>query len=677
MPPARRRFVTELRSCVQDSGLTSGDVAARMGMHQSSISRALNGGRTLSEEQVRDISAVLGLSDSRAKTLMFLWQQARSETQPGAARRPAAASEDLADRLSALRQESGLSLREIAARLASTGTPAGKSTVERVLREPGESPLLALQMAGVLIDALPEAQRGPAAAEVFSAVLTGTQASPLHLTLSTGSGKTTAALQTLYSYASVPSAVTVASLARKLDLPVRELRTLRRAARAVAGRDEDQAPGRLISEWNPLELEVHPSAPPSRPGQGELTELPAYIPRAHDQRLAETVREASEGHSRMTLLVGTPSTGKTRACWEAVQPLAAQGWRLWHPFNPTRAEAALEGLDHVQPRTVVWLNEAQHYFADPRLGERVAAGVRKLLNQPERGPVLILGTLWPAYAEQLTAPPSPGTPDPHSQVRALLTGRTIATPDTFDQEAMESATALATADPRLAEALEQSGRNGRITQELAGAPDLLRRYVNSASATRAVLHAAMDACRLGVGSPLPQDFLTTAAIGYLTDDDVDHLTEDWAERAFAELARPVHGGLAPLRRIRPGPGVRPSTNLLSGTAHVPATGPVFRLADYLQRHGALTRQILCPPASFWQAADSHLRNPEDLYGLASAAYDRYRIQWAHRLRDRTADAGESRALLRLVQMREQAGDRASAEVLAEQAADAGDTFALT
>ena len=40
------------------------------------------------------------------------------------------------------------------------------------------------------------------------------------------------------------------------------------------------------------------------------------------------------------------------------------GWRLWHPFDPTRAEAAQEDLHRVEPHTVVWLNEAQHYLGD-------------------------------------------------------------------------------------------------------------------------------------------------------------------------------------------------------------------------------------------------------------------------------------------------------------------------
>ncbi|MCZ9343734.1 ATP-binding protein, partial [Streptomyces sp. TRM76130] len=86
---------------------------------------------------------------------------------------------------------------------------------------------------------------------------------------------------------------------------------------------------------------------------------PAYVRREHDRVLDKAVDDTMAGRSRIMVLVGASSTGKTRACWEAVQPLADQGWRLWHPFDPTRAQAALEQLHRVGPRTVVWLNEAQ------------------------------------------------------------------------------------------------------------------------------------------------------------------------------------------------------------------------------------------------------------------------------------------------------------------------------
>ena len=68
-------------------------------------------------------------------------------------------------------------------------------------------------------------------------------------------------------------------------------------------------------------------------------------------------------------------------------------WRLWHPIDPERS---LAGLPGVEPRTVVWLNEAQRYLnSADGAGERVAAGLRALLRGRDRSPVLVLATLWP------------------------------------------------------------------------------------------------------------------------------------------------------------------------------------------------------------------------------------------------------------------------------------------
>ncbi|MEU5002632.1 hypothetical protein [Streptomyces sp. NPDC021622] len=255
--------------------------------------------------------------------------------------------------------------------------------------------------------------------------------------------------------------------------------------------------------------------------------------------------------------MGGSSTGKTRACWEAVQPLSGK-WRLWHPFDPDRAEAALEDLHRVGPYTVVWLNEAQHYLGDPVSGGRIAAAVHHLLVSPERGPVLVLGTLWPEYEKQYTALPRPGAEDPYSRARELLAGRTLTVPDSFDAQALAAAAVLAEDGDRLmADALTRARTDGRVTQDLAGAPQLLNRYQNASPAAKAVLEGAMDARRLGIGLHLPQAFLTDAAIDYLDQSDYDQLTDDWAELAYAELARLVHGKQAPCAAPPPAPhGVR-------------------------------------------------------------------------------------------------------------------------
>lgn len=477
-----------------------------------------------------------------------------------------------------------------------------------------------------------------------------------------------------------PSPETVAAVSRELNLPEKEMLELRRAAAEVGHVAPVTTLGKPISEWNPYDLEVHPAGHlPSERGPADVAAraLPGYVSRDHDEVLAEAVRDVLEGHSRMVVLVGSSSTGKTRACWEAVQPLASLDWRLWHPFDPTRAEAALADLVQVQPLTVVWLNEAQHYLGDRQVGERVAAAVHNLLTHGP-GPILVLGTLWPEYANQYTILPEADAPDPHSRVRELLAGRTVTIPEAFDQAALARAAALARdGDQLLEEALARAHVSGRVTQDLAGAPELLRRYEHSTPAARAVLEASIDARRLGVGLHLPQAFLTDAAADYLSDDEFDELAQDWAEAAFAELARPVHGKQACLRRTGTRPQRRPPGRQAPGQMNTPAGGPVFRLADYLEQHGRATRQGMCPPASFWYAAHAHLTQAEDLYNLARAADARHRLQWGHHLWQRAADLGSIPALIHVAQVQEQAGDLEGAEGMARRAADAGHADALT
>ncbi|MGW4982998.1 hypothetical protein [Streptomyces mirabilis] len=481
----------------------------------------------------------------------------------------------------------------------------------------------------------------------------------------------------------MPSPETVAALADALRLPVEELLALRRraAAPAVPASGKASGPGRLLTACDAHDLEVHPAGTGAGSGDGtsarERLVLPGYVPRQHDRVLADAVRDVASGSSRMVVLVGTSSTGKTRACWEAVQPLAALGWRLWHPFDPGRAEAALEDLHRVGPRTVVWLNEAQHYLGDPTYGERVAAAVHHLLS-PERAPVLVLGTLWPGFADQYTAMPAPGSPDLHSRARELLSARRVPVPDTFDKQALDAAKALAEAgDVLLAEALSRADGHGRVAQDLAGAPELLRRYEDGSPAAKAILEVAMDARRLGVGMRLPQALLTDAALDYLAESDYQQLSEDWAEAAYAELARHVHGKQAPLSRIRQRPKRCPPGTLPPTDVPVAASaGPEFRLADYLEQHGRTHRRVQCPPASFWHAAYTHLASADGLDQLAQAATRRYRLQWAHHLRQRAADAGSAAALYSLAREREEAGDREGGEALLRRAADAGNALAV-
>jgi hypothetical protein len=395
--------------------------------------------------------------------------------------------------------------------------------------------------------------------------------------------------------------------------------------------------GRPLEEvTDPFVLEVHRPVEPDLP-QPELLVLPVYMPRDHDAALAEVVTAAAAGTSGIAVLVGGSSTGKTRACWQALELLRGlePGWRLWHPIDPQGALADMAGAG---PRTVVWLNEAQRYFdTTDGAGERVAAGLRTLLRDPTRGPVLVLATLWQEFWDDLTARP-PGGADPHAQARELMTGRDIVVPAAFTPAQLQQLEEAG--DPRLAQAAAGS-RDGQVIQYLAGAPDLLDRYHHAPPAARALIDAAMDARRLGMRPAVPRAFLEAAAPGYLTDADWDLLPPDWLEEALGYTGKPAKGVRGPLAPIRPRP-----------TAGGPASsgdGPALQLADYLDQHGRRARYGLIPPGAFWEAAVRYA-DPADLASLGEAAENRGLSREAARLYKQATTHGDARAGIHLVRL---------------------------
>jgi len=391
--------------------------------------------------------------------------------------------------------------------------------------------------------------------------------------------------------------------------------TILTTAQSASAPDQKALVTRLISECHPLDLEVHHAIHVA----AEESELPVYVQREHDIHLQHIVRAAQGGKSQLCVLVGESSTGKTRAAWEAIQILAADEWRLWHPFDPTRAEAALAGLAAVGPKTVVWLNEAQHYLAPFQVGEKIAAALRTLLADTHRAPILVLGTLWPVHWDHLTSLPIQPGEDPQEQSRQLLTGRQIRVPDAFTERDLVAVRSAAQADERLAQALAGAS-DRRITQFLAGVPALLDRYQLARAGARALLHVAMDARRLGCGTDLPAAFLEEAALGYLSESELSSLDDDWFEQALTYTGRTAHGNTALLRRTRRRPGTEGEDS--------------YRLADYMEQHGRRTRGQICPPASFWDAALRHLPRRTDVSALESAASARGRLRYARLLAER-------------------------------------------
>ncbi|MDO0909943.1 tetratricopeptide repeat protein [Streptomyces sp. DT2A-34] len=428
----------------------------------------------------------------------------------------------------------------------------------------------------------------------------------------------------------------------------------------------DEQPGKpLCAVCDPFALEVHRAIDLGPPAAGTaLPELPVYVARAHDATLLTVVAEAAAGSSRLVTLVGESSTGKTRACWEALRALPA-GWRLWHPIDPTRPEAALAELALLAPRTVVWLNEAQHYLLTPAAdhGERVAAGLRTLLDDPRRAPVLVLGTMWPEYWTRLTTSPAARTGvDPHAQARALLTGHELRVPAAFSGPDLRAAARHAEHDPRLKYAVEHA-EQGQITQYLAGAPALLERFRTAPAAGRALIKAAMDSRRLGHGLALPLKLLEAAAEGYLTDDQWDLLGDDWLDAALVQVATPLRGTRGPLSRMRPRGG------------RTLQAEPCLRLADYLDQHGRGIRRTAPVPEALWNALAVHAA-PGDQLKLAREARDRGLLRIAARLYDSAAGAGAPGALVALADMLDEAGRPDEALDCCRRAAESGGVLVI-
>ncbi|MEV0636350.1 sel1 repeat family protein [Streptomyces sp. NPDC050619] len=445
---------------------------------------------------------------------------------------------------------------------------------------------------------------------------------------------------------------------------------IRQQAQAALEQEEQQARRaaladrvRPIRTWPPRRLGVHPAIPGHHAGHGGARFLlPRYVPRPHDAELRTCVKAAVADAAPPLLVVvrGESCTGKTRSAFEALGAVPDD----FHLLFPADADGLLAALaaSALGPRTVLWLDEVQDYLTNPA-GEDVAAALLRRLDTD--GPLIVIATLWPDHHKTLTHKPDPDEDDPHRHARKLLAqAHFIDLPRTFANN-IDAVRDAADHDRSLAAAMEAGGAD--LTQALAAGPDLVSHYESPTGLHgvygRALMAVAMDAHRLGAAGTLPLAFLEAAAPGYLTDNERAEADTDWFTGALAYTRTLIKRTTRPMQDVprASGMGAQPG---------------VVRLADYLRQYGRRTRQVLCPPASFWNAAAEHLTMASDLNHLAGAARARHRYRHAASLYCAAADAGFPDALWGLAQMRERAGDREHAERLIHGAAHAGHAEAL-
>jgi len=397
--------------------------------------------------------------------------------------------------------------------------------------------------------------------------------------------------------------------------------------------------GRPVRRWDPLALGVHRVI-----GGGPL---PPYIRRPHDELLLAALDPAVDD-SRLVVVRGGSSTGKTRAAYEAVARRLAD-WHLDYPLDTAALAARLQ--DGIPPRTVLWLGELRQYVEDDG-GLRVLARLADLLDGKSH---LIITTVWAQHWDGYIAAAraGPDSPSPAGTAGRLLArlpeltgidptridparGGVVDVPELFTVAELQEVSR--THHPVLVQAAASAARaeqDGQVTQYLAGVPDLLRRCAGPGGDPygQAVITAAMDATRLGHAAPLPAALLQEAAVGYLTSPQRTQDIAIWSETAISWAAEELQGAVRALRPIPPVTG--------TGVAG-------YQIADYLNQHGRKTRQDQIGPDSLWDALTVHASSPGDFNRLGQAARDRGLFRYAATLWTKAAVMGGTDAACRLI-----------------------------
>jgi CHAT domain len=389
----------------------------------------------------------------------------------------------------------------------------------------------------------------------------------------------------------------------------------------VRGEGTQGPPGGVrVRAADPQRLGVHRAIRVAGAPDGAL---PEYVPRDIDAEVRARVAAAAR-QGGFVILVGGSAVGKTRCALEAVKAVLPDWW-LVQPVGPDEVVA----LAQAPPlRTVVWLDELQRYLD----GEQglTAAVVQALLAAP--GPVVIIGTLWPAfYAAYATASGADGD-DLHARPREVLRlAAVVRVGQAFSPVEQDRARAVAAHDPQVRAALE-AGYG--LTQSMTAAPQLIARWHDARAIhpyAWAVLTAALDVARLGGQAPLSANLLRAAAPGYLTARQRAEAPEHWFDAAMAYATSRLAGAAALLTPI-PGDVGEPTT---------------YAVADYLTQQAASERRDAPVPASTWDAIVSCVKDPADAARLADSARSRQLLDYAVSLYRYAASAGNRAAARQL------------------------------
>ncbi|MFF5306730.1 tetratricopeptide repeat protein [Streptomyces sp. NPDC013161] len=450
---------------------------------------------------------------------------------------------------------------------------------------------------------------------------------------------------------------------------------------------ERGAGGLLLGIHEALHLEPVASAPTAVPAVRRLrvlgggrqqrghavvepdVDLPVFVERDVSEQLRSWMRTA--GHDGgFIVLVGNSCVGKTRLLFESARAELADFAVLAPDLGDGGLVNALAEASFPLPKLVVWLDELQRFLPGPFFVNDEVAGhtplsasaVRKLLAADTS--VAIVGTLWPEYATELRATElAPGSAAQHPRYPAAVDILSIGgvrdlVVQPFSLTERARAATLAVWDPRLAQAV--ADRDYNVTEALAGARQIMRRYQQATDLNQAVIHAAIDARRLGIQGPLTRELLCAAARGYFTTVEPD---DAWFERALAELSsssRRDDRATAPLIPL-------PTADRRAVLG--------YTVADYLQQRLAWRRRSEQLSAITWQALVEHTVDLDDRLRLADGAYRRL-VYGAAETLYRALAPGNCEAALELADLLDDQGKSEGAQEVLRAIAESNEAAAI-
>ena len=404
-----------------------------------------------------------------------------------------------------------------------------------------------------------------------------------------------------------------------------------------------------VRDVGAVDLGVHEAEPieSGRSGSAGGT-VPPYVRRDVHPWLVERISSGG-----FVLIEGRSAVGKSRLAFQAMRE-AVPEHRLLVP-DDGKALAELAALGRAPERSLIWLDDLERFLGSDGL----ARSVLDRLCPPGTTDVTVLATLRLEERRARVQPADDSAGRELSQLVAdvLSRAQTLDSPIAPGLTASERERARASADSRIAHAVERSEQDG-FGATLCGGPAVVKRFKRAEQgenlAGAAVVAVVVDARRTGYLRPLPSAALKALYLGYVPEADRYRHDLPTFEQAMDWAVTREHGTSCLIPRA-------------DGTYE-----PFDYLTDYIQSQ--YQRQVKDIPDQVWDTI-STLTEPDMLLRIGVTAYNAKLFPRAEKCFRSAAAAGLSEGWYDLGIVLRDVGRTEEAEAAYRQAAEAGDTNA--